>query len=157
MQDQVEDNINYLKPFSGAKLRVIDSLNYSALIFSSGKIVLTGINTESKAKNAADDLITRLIKYYPGAAVDDLLVHNYVLALSFGRLDLNKLYANNQKFLTYELELFHGLIYRCNKYKRTATMFVSGKINVTGIKHFDLIPSIMRHLEFLINPHLKCV
>lgn len=124
------------KRFPGILLR-FDNPKISALLFSSGKVVLTGAKNQDILKegmlhllrvmNETDIRIGKNTEYS---------IRNIVTSADVGkRVNLNKI-ALTLSFdkVEYEPEQFPGLVYRIENPKAVVLMFGSGKFIVTGSK-----------------------
>jgi len=107
----------------------------TALIFQSGKVVITGARDEDSAKIAAKKFAQIIKKLdYPVKFLD------FKLQNMVGSIDvkfpvrLEGLAYEHDDFANYEPELFPGLIYRMHDPKVVLLIFVSGKIVLTGAK-----------------------
>jgi transcription initiation factor TFIID TATA-box-binding protein len=127
------------KRFPAVVLRIRDPKT-TALVFSSGKMVLTGAKEEAAAKTAAKKHLKTIQKCgFPAAKLSDFKIQNMVANNDVRfPVKLEALYNSNHKpYCRYDPELFAGLIYTM----RTATqgkivllVFVSGKVVFTGAK-----------------------
>jgi len=134
LHDKSDDIVYSPRSFSGAKYRCFNPC-YSALIFRTGKVTLTGVTSISKARQAADHLANYLTSLGLNITVVSLNVKNQVISFNAERtIDLPKFYNLHKAESSYEIELFPGLIYRNSIYGITMLIFSSGKIIVTGIK-----------------------
>lgn len=113
----------------------------TALLFTSGKLVLTGCRGWNECLCASMLLVRMLRRYNPGVdfRVADNTIQNIVahvgLALRDGqRLDLDRLYEAHCVKCTYQPQLFPGLIYRPDNSPIVLICFFSGNIVVTGGK-----------------------
>ncbi len=136
------------KRFPGAVFR-IDDPKIASLIFSSGKVVLTGI----RDKNALDEGLKLIIGAMQGAGVQTydeprVAITNIVCSYDIGKyINLNKVVITlNLENIEYEPEQFPGLVYRIKDPKIVALLFSSGKIILTGGKNLE---DIKRGLAFL--------
>ena len=136
------------KRFPGAVYR-IEKPKIASLIFSSGKVVLTGI----RDKDALDEGLGLIISSLRKAGVDTLkdprvAVTNIVCSYDIGKyINLNKVVITlNLENIEYEPEQFPGLVYRIRDPKIVALLFSSGKIILTGGKNLD---DIKKGLDFL--------
>jgi len=107
----------------------------TALIFSSGKIVITGTKTEESTKIAAQIFVKELEKLQIPVHFLRFRITNIVASgeLPFRPpiFDNQFLPTNKMKFVDYEPELFPGLFYRTGV---TIIVFRSGKIIITNAK-----------------------
>jgi transcription initiation factor TFIID TATA-box-binding protein len=136
------------KRFPGAVYRIADP-KIAALIFSSGKVVLTGIRND---KALADGLAI-IIKSLKEAGIKPLkepkvAVTNMVCSYDLGKyINLNKVVVTlNVENIEYEPEQFPGLVYRIKDPKIVVLIFSSGKIILTGGKNLE---DIRRGLDVL--------
>ena len=136
------------KRFPGAVYR-IDKPKIASLIFSSGKVVLTGI----RHQEALDDglkIITSSLRDAGVGCYDEpqVAVTNIVCSYDIGKyINLTKVVITlNLENIEYEPEQFPGLVYRIKDPKIVALLFSSGKIILTGGKNMD---DIRRGLDFL--------
>lgn len=136
------------KRFPGAVYRM-DNPKIASLIFSSGKVVLTGIRDDASLVKGLDLIITKMknagIVCYEEPRV---VVTNIVCSYDIGnKINLNKVVMTlNLENIEYEPEQFPGLVYRIADPKIVALLFSSGKIILTGGKNME---DIKRGLDFL--------
>lgn len=120
--------------FPGIVLR-FDSPKIAALLFGSGKAVLTGAKNPEILAGGMQHLI-RLMKEI-GVSVSknpEYSIQNIVTSADVGKhINLNKI-AMTLSFdkIEYEPEQFPGLVYRIESPKAVVLMFGSGKFIVTG-------------------------
>ena len=107
----------------------------TALIFASGKMVVTGAKSEKASKIASQRYAKIIHKLGFNAQFTDFKVQNIVSScdLKFC-IKLEGLAYAHSNFCSYEPELFPGLIYRMVMPKIVLLIFVSGKIVLTGAK-----------------------
>jgi transcription initiation factor TFIID TATA-box-binding protein len=136
------------KRFPGAVYRIADP-KIACLIFSSGKIVITGVRND---KALADGLAI-VIKSLKDAGIKPLkepkiAITNMVCSFNLDRyINLNKLTVTlNMESVEYEPEQFPGLVYRIKEPKIVVLIFSSGKIILTGGKTLD---DVKRGLDVL--------
>ena len=122
------------KRFPGAVYRIADP-KIASLIFSSGKIVLTGIRNNK----ALTDGLAIIIKSLKKAGIKPLkepkvAVTNMVCSYDLGKyINLSKVVITfNLENIEYEPEQFPGLVYRIKDPKIVVLIFSSGKIILTG-------------------------
>lgn len=112
----------------------------TALVFSSGKMVITGARSPSLAHVAARKYVILLIKLGFKVALREFKIQNVVGSCDVGfPIRLEGLAYSHGKFSSYEPELFPGLVYRMVSPKIVLLIFVSGKVVLTGGKHKDAI------------------
>ncbi len=120
--------------FPGLVLRIKEPKT-SALIFSSGKIVVTGARSIKKVREAINKIKDALKKINIKITIEPKInIQNMVAAGNIGMsLNLNKL-AMKLHNTEYEPEQFPGLVYKLAKAKATFLLFSNGKIVCTGTK-----------------------
>jgi len=127
------------KRFPGAVYRIADP-KIACLIFSSGKIVITGVrNDKALAEGLA--IVIRALK---AAGIQPLsepriAITNMVCSYNLDRyINLNKLTVTlNLESVEYEPEQFPGLVFRIKDPKIVVLIFSSGKIILTGGKTLE--------------------
>lgn len=122
------------KRFPGLIIRIREP-KATALVFHSGKMVITGAKSEEYAKLAARKF-TRIIQkvgFQPKFV--DFGVRNVVATCALGfNIRLEGLARKHRQFAHYEPELFPGLIYRIADSSAVVLVFTTGKIVITGTK-----------------------
>jgi transcription initiation factor TFIID TATA-box-binding protein len=136
------------KRFPGAVYRIPDP-KIACLIFSSGKVVLTGIRNQ---KALADGLAI-VIKSLKKVGIEPLkeprvAITNMVCSYNLGKyININKLSVTlNLENIEYEPEQFPGLVYRIKEPRIVVLIFSSGKIILTGGKNLE---DVRKGLDFL--------
>lgn len=129
-----------------------DQPKFSALLFSSGKIICTGTKSLKEAKAAINVIIRKLNS--AGVRVTgepDIDVQNMVAAGSVGgKLNLNEIVFKFEN-TEYEPEQFPGLVYHLPGSHITFLLFGTGKIVVTGAKsEKEIIESV-----YILRDQLK--
>jgi transcription initiation factor TFIID TATA-box-binding protein len=105
------------------------------LVFSSGKMVVTG----AKAEKAAYEAVKKIVKNLESKKILNkpqvkVKIQNVVASGNlFGEIDLEKA-AQELDFSMYEPEEFPGLIYQMSEPKVVILLFASGKIVCTGAR-----------------------
>ena len=113
-----------------------------ALIFDSGKIIVTGATTEEDSRAAARKIIKILrncgfkVGYKSFKIINIVSSCNVNFPIRLRQLNYDLRYKYNIKGnkVYYEPEVFPGLIYRMEKPKLTLLIFAGGKINFVGAK-----------------------
>jgi transcription initiation factor TFIID TATA-box-binding protein len=108
----------------------------TALIFASGKLVITGAKSEEDAKLGCKKY-ARIIQRlgYGHVKFMDFKIQNIVASCDIKfPIRLESLAHAHNQFCSYEPELFPGLIYRMITPKVVLLIFVSGKLVLTGAK-----------------------
>ena len=127
----------------------------TALIFASGKLVVTGAKSEDDSRLAARKYARIIQKLGFDAKFSDFKIQNIVgscdvtfpirlegLAYTHGNFssyepEVSLFPCAAPVILTYDKQLFPGLIYRMHRPKVVLLIFVSGKIVLTGAKVFS--------------------
>lgn len=127
------------KRFAAVIMRIREPKT-TALIFASGKMVVTGAKSEDDSKLAARKYARIIQKLGFNAKFTDFKIQNIVGSCDVKfPIRLEGLAYTHGTFSSYEPELFPGLIYRMVKPKIVLLIFVSGKIVLTGAKHREEI------------------
>ena len=130
----------------------------TALIFASGKMVVTGAKSEDDSKLASRKYARIIQKLGFNAKFTDFKIQNIVGSCDIKfPIRLEGLASKHHNFSSYEPELFPGLIYRMIKPKIVLLIFVSGKIVLTGAKvreeiyqAFEMIYPVLQGLFILL-------
>jgi len=123
------------KRFAAVIMRIRDPKT-TALVFNSGKVVVTGAKSERYARLAA----RKYARIIQKLGLNDVTFKDFKVQNIVGSCDtkfpirLEGLAFGHEEYSSYEPELFPGLIYRMVKPKVVALIFVSGKIVFTGAK-----------------------
>ncbi|KAL1905963.1 TATA-binding protein (TBP) [Sporothrix stenoceras] len=122
------------KRFAAVIMRIRDPKT-TALIFASGKMVVTGAKSEDDSKLASRKYARIIQKLGFDAKFTDFKIQNIVGSCDIKfPVRLEGLASRHHNFSSYEPELFPGLIYRMIKPKVVLLIFVSGKTVLTGAK-----------------------
>ncbi|TFK46015.1 TBP-domain-containing protein [Heliocybe sulcata] len=122
------------KRFAAVIMRIRDPKT-TALIFASGKMVVTGAKSEDDSRLASRKYARIIQKLGFDAKFSEFKIQNIVGSCDVKfPIRLEGLAYSHGQFSSYEPELFPGLIYRMIKPKVVLLVFVSGKIVLTGAK-----------------------
>jgi transcription initiation factor TFIID TATA-box-binding protein len=125
------------KRFSAAVMRIREPKT-TALIFGSGKMVVTGARSNEDAKLAARKFARIVQRLSFKTGFSDFKVQNMVGSCDIGFcIRLEGLALRTCNFSNYEPEIFPGLIYRMVNPKVVLLIFTTGKIVITGAKTRD--------------------
>jgi transcription initiation factor TFIID TATA-box-binding protein len=121
--------------FAAVIMRIRDPKT-TALIFSSGKMVITGAKSEETAKIGGKKYARIIQKIgYGHIKFLNFKIQNIVASCDTKfPIRLESLAHAHNQFCSYEPELFPGLIYRMISPKVVLLIFVSGKLVLTGAK-----------------------
>lgn len=133
--------------FPGLVLR-LTSLKITALVFSSGKIVVTGVKSEEGVPSAVKSIQKELAKAdIKCTKKPEMRVENMVASGDIGlKLNLTDL-AFNLPTAEYEPEQFPGLVYKVPGWHITFLLFSTGKIVCTGAKNEGEIKKSVKDLR----------
>jgi len=112
----------------------------TVLLFTSGKMVLTGCRSYMQCVLAAHEVVRLLRSASPGYffRLRNVKIQNIVgnvdLRLGKQGLDLERFHADHSIFSTYQRNMFPGLIFRPDNSPVVLLIFSSGKIVITGGK-----------------------
>ncbi|KAM0678076.1 TATA-binding protein (TBP) [Binucleata daphniae] len=141
------------KRFAAVIMRIRDPKT-TALIFASGKMVITGAKSEQASLLAARKFARIINKLGFQIEFAEYTIQNIVSSCDTKfNIRLEGLAFAHSNFCSYEPELFPGLVYRMVKPRIVLLIFVSGKVVLTGAKvreeiyeAFDNIyPVLMQH------------
>ena len=125
----------------------LDSPKVTALIFKSGKMVITGAKSTEELIKAVKKIVRTL--YKKGIIITSrpkIQIQNIVASANLYReVNLEKaafLLENNM----YEPEQFPGLIYRMSEPQVVLLIFSSGKMVITGAKSEDEVEEAVRKI-----------
>uniref|UniRef100_A0A7E4W5Q4 TATA-box-binding protein n=1 Tax=Panagrellus redivivus TaxID=6233 RepID=A0A7E4W5Q4_PANRE len=143
------------KRFSAVVMRIREPRT-TALIFSSGKMVVTGAKSEEASKLAARKYARIIQKLNFPVNFTDFKIQNLVGSVDVHfAIQLEGLCITHTQFSSYEPELFPGLIYRMVKPRVVLLIFVSGKIVITGAKTRDEISEAFHQIYPIVRGFKK--
>ena len=138
-----------------------------ALIFNSGKMVCAGAKNEADSKTAARKFAKTVKKLVNEVIFKNFRIINMVATCDFKfRIHLTKLNSEIsyklrktlnskelEKKISYEPQIFPGLIYHMNKPKLAVLVFSSGKVNFVGIKKKDDAFEALKNIQPIIQKY----
>ena len=134
----------------------------TVLLFTSGKMVLTGCRTFLQCIAASHEVVQLLKFGVPGTvfSLHECRIQNIVGNVDMKLLptevmDLELLHQNNSVYCTYQKNMFPGLIYRPNSSPVVLLIFVSGKIVITGGKSSNDVKEGWRSLWPFVRKFIK--
>jgi transcription initiation factor TFIID TATA-box-binding protein len=132
--------------FPGLVMRV-EKPRGTALIFSTGKMVVTGLRKASQADTVVEKIVKNITKVGIPIKNPQIIIQNIVASGDLHtHIDLN-LAAVVMEYAMYEPEVFPGLIYRMQDPKSVFLLFSTGKIVCTGIKTEDVVANAVSKLN----------
>ncbi|EPR78458.1 Transcription initiation factor TFIID [Spraguea lophii 42_110] len=143
------------KRFAAVVMRIKDPKT-TALIFASGKMVVTGARSEESSKKASQKYSRIIQKLGFDARFSEFKIQNIVSSCDAKfNVRLEGLAFSHSNYCSYEPELFPGLIYRMVKPKIVLLIFVSGKVVLTGAKLRDEIYQAFDNIYPVLTQHRK--
>jgi transcription initiation factor TFIID TATA-box-binding protein len=125
--------------FAAATMRIL-SPRTTALAFASGNMVCTGAKTENLSRLASRKYVRLLQKHDVPVSFRDFKIQNIVAAANVRRtIKLNELAEMYGPYVSYEPDLFPGLVFRTTSPKLVFLIFRSGKVVITGAKKREQI------------------
>ena len=138
-----------------------------ALIFNSGKMVCAGAKNEADSKTAARKFAKTVKKLVNEVIFKNFRIINMVATCDFKfKIHLTKLNSEIsyklrktlnskelEKKISYEPQIFPGLIYHMDKPKLAVLVFSSGKVNFVGIKKKDDAFEALKNIQPIIQKY----
>jgi transcription initiation factor TFIID TATA-box-binding protein len=132
--------------FPGLVMR-IDKPKATILVFSTGKMVVTGMRRADEAEGVVQKVIRRIKKAKIEVSNPIITIQNIVASGDLHTsIDLN-LAAVVMEFAMYEPEVFPGLIYRMQDPKTVFLIFSTGRIVCTGGKTKEIVAEAVQRLS----------
>ncbi len=124
--------------FPGLVMR-IEKPRATILIFSTGKMVVTGLRHASEADRVVDKVVKNIKKAGIKVSNPEITIQNIVASGDLHtNIDLN-MAAIVMEYAMYEPEVFPGLIYRMQEPKTVFLIFSTGRIVCTGAKKKEIV------------------
>ena len=143
--EAIPDSIYNPHKFSGVKVYNLQPF-YSALVFNSGKVTITGVTSMEHAEKAARHLYESL-RTHINVRYGSLEICNFVGSMKIDSpIHLINFYNSHREFSSYEVELFSGLFYKPCKVNGTITLFRTGQINLTGVRTYQEMELLKNHI-----------
>ncbi len=132
--------------FPGLILRITKP-KCSVLVFSTGKIVCTGLKSMKDVRKAINKVIESVAKIKVKVTIKPRInVQNMVASGCIHKdLNLNKL-AMQLDNVEYEPEQFPGLVYKIHKPNASFLIFSNGELVCTGVKNRKMIDTAVKCL-----------
>ncbi len=136
--------------FPGLVMRVTNP-KATSLIFSTGKMVVTGMKSPAEAPSVVKQLLDRLKKIKIAIINPVITIQNFVVSGDIKcEINLNKA-AVVMENVMYEPEVFPGLIYRMKVPKSVLLLFSTGKIVCTGVKDEETVKIVIEKLYHTVR------
>lgn len=124
--------------FPGLVMR-IEKPRATILIFSTGKMVVTGLRKASEADRVVEKVVKNIKKAGIKVSNPEITIQNIVASGDLHtNIDLN-MAAIVMEYAMYEPEVFPGLIYRMQEPKTVFLIFSTGRIVCTGAKKKEIV------------------
>ena len=132
--------------FPGLVMR-IEKPRATILIFSTGKMVVTGMRRAIEAPNVVEKVVKNIRKAGIKVANPEITIQNIVASGDLHtNIDLN-MAAIVMEQAMYEPEVFPGLIYRMQDPKTVFLIFSTGRIVCTGAKDKEIVEQAVLKLN----------
>jgi transcription initiation factor TFIID TATA-box-binding protein len=132
--------------FPGLVMR-IEKPRATILIFSTGKMVVTGLRKASEAERVVDKVVKNIRKAGIKLSNPEITIQNIVASGDLHtNIDLN-MAAIVMEYAMYEPEVFPGLIYRMQDPKTVFLIFSTGRIVCTGAKQKEIVRDAVKKLN----------
>ncbi len=124
--------------FPGLVMRIVKP-KATILIFSTGKMVVTGMRQASEAPNVVEKVVKNIRKAGIKVSNPEITIQNIVASGDLHtNIDLN-MATIVMEHAMYEPEVFPGLIYRMQDPKTVFLIFSTGRIVCTGAKNKEIV------------------
>lgn len=132
----------------------------TALLFSSGKLVVTGSVSRQMAKRAINNIVKllRSTKLYRFVFYSRHTIQNIVCNVRLPNnvhIDMEELYRNENALCTYQPAIFPGLILRPVGSRVVLLVFKSSRIVVTGAQTYKQATDGFRDALVILNRYLS--
>lgn len=132
--------------FPGLVMR-IEKPRATILIFSTGKMVVTGLRKAAEAERVVDKVVKNIRKAGIKLSNPEITIQNIVASGDLHtNIDLN-MAAIVMEYAMYEPEVFPGLIYRMQDPKTVFLIFSTGRIVCTGAKQKEIVRDAVKKLN----------
>jgi len=136
--------------FPGLVMR-IEKPRATILIFSTGKMVVTGMRKAEEAPRVVEKVVKNIRKAGIKVANPEITIQNIVASGDLHtNIDLN-MAAIVMEFAMYEPEVFPGLIYRMQEPKTVFLIFSTGRIVCTGAKNKEIVRDAVLKLNYQVR------
>ena len=138
--------------FPGLVMRIVEP-KATILVFSTGKMVVTGMRHASEAPTVVEDVIKRISKCKIKISNPRIIIQNIVASGDLKcSIDLN-MAAVVMEYSMYEPEVFPGLIYRMQEPKTVFLIFSTGRIVCTGGKTKAIVAEAVEKLYYAVREY----
>jgi transcription initiation factor TFIID TATA-box-binding protein len=129
----------------------------TALIYSNGKVMITGTRSEEEGRTACKKVAVIVSKCnHPNVRFADFKIENIVASTDVRYpVRLEGLAYEHRASCSYEPELFPGLVYRLLEPKISLLIFVSGKVVITGARNREDIITAFKSIYPVLHKYRK--
>jgi transcription initiation factor TFIID TATA-box-binding protein len=129
----------------------------TALVYSNGKVMITGSKSEQEARTACKKVAVIVSKCnHPNVRFADFKIENMISSADVRfPVRLEGLAYEHRASSSYEPELFPGLVYRLLEPKISLLIFVSGKVVITGGKSREDIITAFKSIYPVLHKYRK--
>ena len=129
----------------------------TALVYSNGKVMITGSRSEDEARTACKKVAVIVSKCnHPNVRFADFKLENIVASTDVRfPVRLEGLAYEHRASCSYEPELFPGLVYRLLEPKISLLIFVSGKVVITGGRNREDILTAFKSIYPVLHKYRK--
>ncbi len=136
--------------FPGLVMR-IEKPRATILIFSTGKMVVTGLRKAAEAPRVVEKVVKNIKKAGIKVTNPKITIQNIVASGDLHtNIDLN-MAAIVMEYAMYEPEVFPGLIYRMQDPKTVFLIFSTGRIVCTGAKKKEIVRDAVAKLNLQVR------
>ena len=136
--------------FPGLVMRILKP-KATILIFSTGKMVVTGLRKANEAGQVVEKVLKNIRKAGIKVSNPEITIQNIVASGDLHtNIDLN-MAAIVMEYAMYEPEVFPGLIYRMQEPKTVFLIFSTGKIVCTGAKKKEIVREAVKKLNKVVR------
>jgi transcription initiation factor TFIID TATA-box-binding protein len=138
--------------FPGLVMRIVNP-KATILVFSTGKMVITGMRDPSEAEPVVKEVIKRISKCKINISNPQIIIQNLVASGDLKcSVDLN-MAAVVMEYSMYEPEVFPGLIYRMQDPKTVFLIFSTGRIVCTAGKTIEQVALAVERLHQAVREY----
>ena len=129
----------------------------TALVYSNGKVMVTGSRSEDDARTACKKVAVIVSKCnHPNVRFAEFKIENIVASTDVRfPVRLEGLAYEHRASCSYEPELFPGLVYRLLEPKISLLIFVSGKVVITGGRNREDIITAFKSIYPVLHKYRK--
>ena len=136
--------------FPGLVMRILKP-KATILIFSTGKMVVTGLRKANEAGQVVEKVLKNIRKAGIKVSNPEITIQNIVASGDLHtNIDLN-MAAIVMEYAMYEPEVFPGLIYRMQEPKTVFLIFSTGRIVCTGAKKKEIVREAVKKLNKVVR------